>query len=109
MEINIELYNKIALFTEKFCFLDRDEIILSSRIEEDFGVTGDDAIEFLIAFGKQFNVYLSEFKAADYFNPEGTSIIILTHVPNKKTLRMIHLLKAAMVGKLNESVINSAD
>ena len=58
-----------------------------------------------MAFGKHFNVDLSEFKAAEYFNPEGTSIFVLTQVPNKKTLRMVHLMKAAMAGKLDESVI----
>ena len=50
---------------------------LTSNIEvqKDLKITGDDAVEFIIAFGKEFNVDVSQFKAADYFADEGVNLI----------------------------------
>lgn len=42
-----------------------------TRIEQDLKITGEDAIEFIVAFGKEFNVDVSNFMAEEYFEPEG--------------------------------------
>src|SRR5258708_1278555 len=88
------------------------------RLYEDLGIYGDDAVDFLIAFGKEFNVDVSNFMAADYFEGEKgvdfiTPLINLFKKnkvkPNKvtKALTLEHLEKAIKAGRLGEEVINS--
>jgi hypothetical protein len=90
----------------------------STRLYEDLGIYGDDAVEFLIDFGKEFNVDVSNFMAADYFKGEPgvdfvTPIINLFKkdkikpVKATKTLTLGHLEKAIKAGRLDEEVINS--
>ncbi len=42
-----------------------------TRLEQDCGLTGDDAREFLEAFKSAFDVDFSDFRFCDYFGPEG--------------------------------------
>jgi acyl carrier protein len=82
-------------------------------LEDDLGVSGDDAVEFIAAFGKEFNVDVSHFMAADYFEPEG-DIILLSILrfltgrkkQSKKILTVGHLEKAIVAGRLDEDVIS---
>jgi acyl carrier protein len=76
------------------------------------GISGGDAVEFIIAFGKKFNVNVSKFMAAEYFNPEGDLILpaIIRFLTGKKKrkqkcLKIIHLEKAVIAGRLDEEVI----
>jgi|SRR5579872_4054632 len=85
-----------------------------SRIEEDLRIYGDDAVELLITYGKEFNVDVSRFMAADYFSGEGLDIIgaikrAITGKPKplKKELTINHLEKGIIAGRLDEDVINS--
>jgi acyl carrier protein len=41
-----------------------EQINPDTRIETDLGVSGDDAIEFILEYGKAFNVDVSRFMAA---------------------------------------------
>jgi len=93
-------------------------LMTDTRLYEDLKIYGDDAVEFLIDFGKEFNVDVSNFMAADYFKGESgvdfiTPIINLFKKdkikPTKatKTLTLGHLEKAISVGRLDEEVINS--
>ena len=93
-------------------------LIMSTRLYEDLGIYGDDANEFLVAFGKEFNVDVSNFMAADSSKGEGgvdfiTPIINLfekdkiRQVKATKTLTLRHLEKAIKAGRLDEEVINS--
>jgi len=86
------------------------------RLYEDLGIYGDDAVEFLMAFGREFKVDVSKFMAADYFKDEGidflTPIINLLsrnkrQLAEKKTLTLGHLEKAIAAGRLDEEVVNS--
>ena len=38
-----------------------------TTLEDDLGISGDDAIEFLDAFSDKFNIDLSKFKFVEYF------------------------------------------
>ena len=104
--MNENIVEAIKSFIEEHQGILRSRINTQSKIEEDLGITGDDAIEMLIAFGKKFNVDVSHFMAAEYFNAEGTSWIMPTYTPNKKVLTVTHLEKAIIAGKLDESLIN---
>src|SRR5688572_14125648 len=85
-----------------------------TAIEKDLRITGDDSDEFLIAFGKEFNVDVSQFPIGDYFGDEGDPILpaIIRFLTGKKkrqtkTLTIGHLEKAVKAGRLDEEVINS--
>ena len=47
------------------------KLALSSRLEADLGVTGDDADEFLELFASTFNVCVDWTKVPEYFHYEG--------------------------------------
>ena len=98
---------KIKTLIEDTCGINRTRIKSESRLEEDLKITGTDAIELIIEFGKQFNVNVSNFMAADYFEPEGLNMLslLLPKKTNKKTLTIGHLEKAVLAGKLDEAVL----
>lgn len=107
------LLTKISYFiTNKY---DSNEAVdENSRIEEDLGITGDEAWEFLIEYGKTFNVDVSNFMAADYFKAEGFDFITpileflkLKKKSMKKTLTIDDLIKGVIAGKLDKDVINT--
>lgn len=108
-----EQFSKLKDFVIKQSCVDDEEITSETKLEDDLGVSGDDAVEFIIAFGKEFNVDVSHFMAADYFEPEGDVILpsVLRFLtgrkkPPKKTLTVGHLENAVVAGKLDEDVIN---
>ena len=112
--MSTELFDKIKKFTVKQAGVNEIEVTEDAGIENDLGVSGDDALELIIAFGKEFNVDVSKFMAADYFSPEGDSILpaiirMFTgkRHPKQKDLRIKHLEKAAITGILHEEVINN--
>ncbi len=109
-----EIFESIKKFTIKQTGVSDDEVTEDAGLECDLGVSGDDAVDYIIAFGKEFNVDISRFMAADYFSPEGDSILpaiirMFTgkRHPKKKELIMRHLEKAVIAGRLDEEVINS--
>ncbi len=46
-------------------------LVRTTRTEHDLGITGDDAVEFLAAFVKEFDVDASDFDLSKYFDEEG--------------------------------------
>jgi len=113
-----EVLKRLQLFIEKERWNYKFPLTNSARLYEDLGIYGDDAVEFLIDFGKEFNVDVSNFMAADYFKGEPgvdfiTPIINLFKkdkikpVKATKTLTLGHLEKAIKAGRLDEEVINS--
>jgi acyl carrier protein len=107
--MNIELNN----FIIKHVGVDAEEISDEALIENDLGVYGDDAIEFIVSYGKVFNVDVSNFMAAEYFSAEGDVILpalirLFTGKlkAQKKHLTVSHLEKGILFGRLDEDVIN---
>jgi len=49
-----------------------DKISDETRIEDDLGITGDDAYEFMEEFQKKFDVDLTTFKFDMHFGPEAS-------------------------------------
>ena len=111
--MNDEILYRIRDFVGKQYIDDAENITRETRVEEDLGVTGDDVFDFFIAFGKSFNVDVSNFLAADYFDGEGDAMLpammgFLTgkKPKSKKALTIGHLEKAILAGRLDEEVIN---
>ena len=46
-----------------------------TELRKDLKLWGDDAVEFIIAFGKEFNVDISTLDCNKYFPPEGDRIL----------------------------------
>ncbi len=112
--MNDEVFDKLKIFVIKQAAVEDNEVTRDAQIEDDLGVTGDDAVDFLIAYGKIFNVDLTKFMAADYFGGEGNVLLAelgkwLTGKSkrNRKTLTVGHLEKGVKAGRLDEEIINS--
>lgn len=61
--MNNGINNKLKEFVINQSAVNQEEITRETYIEIDLGIYGDDAYEFLIAFGKEFNVDISKFSA----------------------------------------------
>jgi acyl carrier protein len=112
--MNHIVFNKLKDFVIKQSSVDDEEITRETKIEDDLGVSGGDAVNFIITYGKLFNVDVTKFMAADYFSSEGDVILpalmrIFTGKPKsfRKVLTVGHLEKGIMAGRLDEEVINS--
>lgn len=106
-----ELFIKLKDFVIKQSCVEDEEITSATRLADDLGLSGDDAVEFIMAFGKAFNVDISHFMAADYFEPEGDIVLpsLLRFLTGrkkqaKKTLTVGHLEKAIIAGRLAEDI-----
>ncbi len=73
-------------------------------IEDDLGVSGDDASDLIKAFSEKYNVDVSDFNFEKYFYDEPGAF----NMQNRSItpLNIEHLEKAIIAGHLNEDVIN---
>lgn len=79
-------------------------ITKETSIEDDLGVSGDEADRLVIAVSKRFNFNMENFKFGRYFNDE-PSIFDTSRMVKPFTVG--HLEKAIIAGRLDEEVINS--
>ena len=109
-----EIFNKLKAFVIKQAAVEDEEVTKDAQIEDDLGVTGDDAVDFLIAYGTTFNVDVTKFMAADYFGGERN--VLLSELGRwltgsskrtRKTLTVGHLEKGIIAGRLDEEIINN--
>lgn len=68
-----------------------------TQIEDDLGVTGDEAIELIQKISKKFNIDISEFDYKKYFHPEPN---FLTTYGNIKPLTIHDIETSIVLGKL---------
>ena len=87
----------------------------TTKVEKELKITGDEATEIIIAFGKQFNVDVSNFIAAEYFESEGDKIFpaIVRFFTGQKKVKNKELLlgdleRAVKAGKLDDTVIEGS-
>jgi len=112
--IENDINPKLCSFIEKERWKYPFKLTSNIEIEKDLKINGDDAVEFIIAFGKEFGVDVSKFKAADYFDSEGLDIIgWLTNlfkekISSKKTLTIGDLVAGIKAGRLDDEVIKAS-
>ena len=113
-KMDTQVFNKLKIFTVKQAAVTEEEVTEDASLENDLGVYGGDAVEFITAFGKEFNVDVSKFMIGEYFRPDGDIILpALIRLftgrkrPERKNLTIRHLEKAILAGKLDEEVIAS--
>lgn len=73
--MNDEIFEKIKKFTRKESFVNDVMLTRETKLEADLGISGADGVEFVLAYGKAFNVNVSNFMAGDYFEAEGGQFI----------------------------------
>lgn len=56
---------------------DKKEINLSTLIEDDLGITGEDGYDLIRNFSKRFRVDISEFDYSKYFYPEPSPYLVM--------------------------------
>ena len=79
-------------------------LTMQTTLEGDLRITGDDADEFLIAFGEKFNVDVSEFDSAAYFGGEGgLAGWRKLPTPGKIPLTLGALYQSALTGEMYET------
>lgn len=115
---NAPLFSSIAKLVADKAGINVEEVTWDLSIERDIGLTGDDAIELLLDYSEKYNVDVSNFMAADYFDGEGSTGDFISYLlvwlfngtvaEKKKHLTPRHLVKGVIAGKLDEEVINSA-
>jgi hypothetical protein len=78
-----------------------------TELRKDLKIWGDDATDFILAFGKAFNVDLSKMDLDKYFPPEGNAflsniirLLILKKVPTYLSLTLGDLEEAVKTGRL---------
>ena len=114
-----EIFNKLKLFVAEQGFgytlpwpllFKKKEIKRETTLEGDLKIYGDDSDEFLIAFGKEFNVDVSQFPIGNYFSNEGSHLLLWLIGKQKRQIKQLtigQLEKAVIAGRLDEEVINS--
>ena len=107
-------------FIRRECGISGMEAISArTGMQRDLGVYGDDAVEFLVAYGAHFHVDVTHFMAADYFDGEGSDILgVLLSIlrlqawlpanQTRKELTVGHLQRGIEAQRLDEQVLGAA-
>ena len=75
-------------------------------MQRDLGVYSDDAVEFLMAYSKAFQVDLSQFMAADYVDGEGMNVLgWLKPAKKRKELTVGHPRQSIATKRLDEQLL----
>lgn len=88
------------------------DIDMDTDLQDDLGIRGDDSVDFLIAYGKRFEVDISNFMAADYFNGEGLGLLsyigakLFGSKEERKPFTVNYLYKGIIAGRLDDEIIN---
>jgi len=70
-----EVFEKLRDFTIQHTLIEDYDFKRSTSIEEDLGITGDDARDYLNSFSAEFDVDISEFPINDFFEEEGSTVL----------------------------------
>ncbi len=109
----MKISEKLVDFIKKETYLHDINLSYNTVLETELGVTGDDADIFIVAFGKEFNVDVSNFEIGKYFKGEGIDLAGILNFLNRKkseevkqsVLTVGDLESAIIAGKLDETVI----
>ena len=80
-------------------------LTFETTLEGDLQITGDDSDEFIIAFGKKFNIDVSNFDLAAYFGGEGGlwGLTWTLPTPGKIPITLGDLYNAVLTGTMHET------
>jgi hypothetical protein len=101
--MNSKFFEEVICFTKEFSGEEKVNYNENTDIEKNVGITGDDAWDYLVAFGKKFNVDVSKFDFDDHFDMEGAYFfgVEMTNINrNKKPITIGVLVDAIISGKI---------
>jgi acyl carrier protein len=85
----------VISFLGEWLSCDDKKLGLDTRIGEDLGVDGDDAVELLEEYSKRFSVDISNFPFNEYFGPEvgsnPISFLYCLFVKNPGNLKTLYI------------------
>ena len=99
----MKIFGSLKNFVSEEFGIDESRITLSTDLQSDLNIYGDDASEFISLFAKQLNVDIKYFNFDEYFKGEGSSLMeFLGHksVPVYKKLLIQDLVLAVELGYL---------
>lgn len=112
--MNEDIIAQIRLLIEDKMGKYKKEINRDTALEFDLGITGSDASELLVEYGRRFNVDVSKFNMAVYFLPEGDSFLpaLMRFFTGKKAMKQKELTvgdleKGIMAGQLTEELLDN--
>jgi Protein of unknown function (DUF1493) len=102
MVIKLEIMDNTEVY--KFLFFETGKVLNDEtpnyKIQQDFNIYGDEAIDFIIRFSEKFNVKIDNFIFDDYFDPEIDKIsLFILNVFRKKLSK-----KEFTVNSLKEAI-----
>ncbi len=111
-----DVFMELKKFIENERWKYKFPLTRETKLVQDLNIYGDDSVRFILAYGKYFNVDVTNFMAADYFDDEGYDVIgsikeflklktKTTVKKTRKTLNLGHLEKGIIKGRLDEEVI----
>jgi acyl carrier protein len=68
-----DMFKRVESFVLKFWPASKGPLSPDTRLLDDLGMDGTDAMEFMEAFSKEFDVDMSEFEFDSHFGSEGFS------------------------------------
>ena len=85
------------VFISKYWSIPVNKLNRETKLEDDLGITGDDAVDFFDKFSKEFNVDLSALDLQRYFESEGVGLINFSWLfgKRKKVKRSLHEITIA--------------
>ena len=90
---------KLNIFIQNYWGVDKSKLSFDTLIEDDLGISGDDAYEFIVAFKNNFNIDIDSFVFTDYFESEPSLLSCFKPAPIKR-LSIKMLYDAIEEGKL---------
>ena len=72
-----DMFKSVESFVLEFRPASKGPLSADTGLLDDLGMDGDDAVEFMEAFSKEFDVDMSEFEFNRHFGPEGFSPLAL--------------------------------
>ena len=96
-------FQELILFVRNHTREYKKLITRETLIENDLGITGDEAAELLSAFSDKFKVNISEFDFEKYFNDEPTAFIYARKI---FPFTIGHLEKGIVAKRLDDDIIN---
>lgn len=95
-EGDLLLFQEIVKFLEEHSSVDPREIQMDTRLEEDLGITGDDAEDLCVEFFSRFNVDPEGFDIWKHFHGEADDYLFFFSPSSEtKPLKISDLVSAA--------------
>lgn len=98
---DVTILEELILFIRTYLREYTMPITRDTRVEDDLAVTGDEAAEFIWAFGKRFCIDISQFPFSDFFHDEPNGFNFKTRPV--KSFTIAHLEQALLSGVLTGS------